>query len=71
MCGDLLILPQNKGLDIMFFIIDDHTRYCWVYLMKHRSKFLEIYTAFQALVKTQYSTVIKCFRCDLGKETHL
>ena len=36
MCGDLLILPQNKGLDIMFLIIDDHTRYCWVYLMKHR-----------------------------------
>jgi uncharacterized membrane protein YukC len=55
----------------MFLIIDDHTRYCWVYLMKHRSKFLEIYTAFQAFVKTQYSTVIKCFRCDWGRETHL
>jgi hypothetical protein len=48
--------------------IDDHTRYCWVYLMKQRSKFYEIYTAFRALVKTQHSTVIKCFRCDLGGE---
>jgi len=48
--------------------IDDHIRYCWVYLMKHRSEFFEIYAAFQALIKTQHSTVIKCFRCDLGGE---
>jgi transposase InsO family protein len=48
--------------------IDDHTRYCWVYLMKHRSEFFEIYAAFRALIKTQHSVVIKCFRCDLGGE---
>jgi len=36
--------------------------------MKHHSKFFEIYAAFQALVKTQHSVVIKCFRCDLGGE---
>jgi hypothetical protein len=48
--------------------IDDHTCYCWVYLMKHRSEFFEIYAAFRALIKTQHSTVIKCFRCDLGGE---
>jgi hypothetical protein len=36
--------------------------------MKQRSEFYEIYTAFRALVKTQHSTVIKCFRCDLGGE---
>jgi hypothetical protein len=48
--------------------IDNHTCYCWVYLMKQRSEFSEIYTAFRALVKTQHSVVIKCFRCDLGGE---
>jgi hypothetical protein len=26
--------------------IDDHTRYCWVYLMKHRFEFFEIYVVF-------------------------
>jgi len=36
--------------------------------MKQRYEFYEIYTAFRALVKTQYSAVIKCFRCDLGWE---
>lgn len=48
--------------------IDDYTRYCWVYLMKHRSDFINIYTAFRSLVRTQHSAVIKCFRCDLGGE---
>jgi hypothetical protein len=36
--------------------------------MKHCSKFFEIYAAFRALIKTQHSVVIKCFRCDLGEE---
>jgi hypothetical protein len=36
--------------------------------MKHRSEFFEMYTAFQALVKTQHYAIIKCFRCDLGEE---
>jgi hypothetical protein len=36
--------------------------------VKHRSKFFEIYIVFQALVKTQHSVVIKCFKCDLGGE---
>jgi len=36
--------------------------------MKHRFEFFEIYTAFRALVKTQYSAIIKCFRCDLSRE---
>jgi len=36
--------------------------------MKHRSEFFEIYAVFRALIKTQHSVVIKCFRCDLGGE---
>jgi hypothetical protein len=36
--------------------------------MKHRSEFFEIYATFRALIKTQHSAVIKCFRCDLGGE---
>ena len=36
--------------------------------MKHHFEFFEIYKAFRALVKTQHSFVIKCFRSDLGRE---
>ncbi|XP_052625020.1 uncharacterized protein LOC111912222 [Lactuca sativa] len=48
--------------------IDDYTRYTWVYLMKHRSDLFDIYSNFRALVKTQHSAVIQCFRCDLRGE---
>jgi hypothetical protein len=53
---------------MFFFFIDDHIRYCWIYLMKYHSKFFEVYTTFHALVKTQHFTVIKCFKCDFGGE---
>jgi hypothetical protein len=36
--------------------------------LKHHYEFFEIYTAFGALVKSQHSIVIKCFRCDLDGE---
>ena len=48
--------------------IDDYTRYCWVYLMKNRSEFFDIYHMFCAMVKIQHNVVIKCFRCDLSGE---
>ena len=36
--------------------------------MKHHYEFFEIYQAFRALVKPQHSVVIKCCRCDMGRE---
>src|SRR3954468_20308681 len=50
------------------FFIDDHIRYCRIYLMKHRSEFFDVYKTFHALVKTQHCVVIKCFKCDMGRE---
>jgi len=65
--GPSPVAIKEGSRDYVFFI-NDHTRYCWVYLMKHHSEFFDIYVAFQALVKTQHSIVIKSFRCDLGEE---
>jgi hypothetical protein len=58
----------KRGSRYYVSFIDDHTRYCWVYLMKYCSEFLEIYAAFRAFIKTHHSSVIKCFRCYLGGE---
>ena len=52
-------VPTKGGSQHYVSFIDDHTSYCRVYLMKHHSKFFEIYNAFRALVKTQHSVVIK------------
>jgi hypothetical protein len=61
-------VSTKEGSRYYVSFINDHTRYCWVYLMKRHFKFFEIYTAFRALVKTQHFVVIKCFRCDLEGE---
>ena len=61
-------IPTKGGSRYYVSFIDDHTHYCRVYLMKHRFEFFEIYKAFRALVKTQHSTFIECFTCDLGGE---
>jgi hypothetical protein len=61
-------VATKRGSRYYVSFIDDHIRYCWVYLMKHRYEFFKMYAAFRALIKTQYSVVIKCFRCDLGAE---
>lgn len=62
-------IPTKGGCRYYVSFIDDYTRYCWVYLMKRRSEFIDIYTAFQAYVKTQHSAIVKCFRSDLGGNT--
>lgn len=59
----------TKGGSIYYVsFIDDHTRYCWVYLLKRQSDFIHVYSTFHSFVETQHFVIIKCFRCDLGKE---
>ncbi|KAJ9548438.1 hypothetical protein OSB04_020981 [Centaurea solstitialis] len=61
-------VSSKGGSKYYVSFIDDYTRYTWVFLMKRRSDFLLVYSNFRALIKTQHSAVIKCFRCDLGGE---
>ena len=61
-------IPTKGGSQYYVSFIDDHTRYCRVYLMKHLFEFFKVYKVFRTLVKTQHFVVIKCFRCDLGEE---
>jgi len=50
-------IATKEGSQYYVSFINDHTRYCWIYLMKHHFKFFEIYTVFRALVKTQHYVV--------------
>ncbi|OMO83306.1 Integrase, catalytic core [Corchorus capsularis] len=59
----------TKGGSVYYVsFVDDYSRYCWVYLMRHRSEFFQIYSKFAAMVKTQFSVKIKVFRSDSGGE---
>lgn len=48
--------------------IDDHSRLCWVYLMKEKSEAYQIFKQFHSMVQTQFNTKIQMIRTDNGTE---
>ena len=56
----------NKNWFITF--TDDHTRVCWVYLLKEKSEVKDIFRQFHTMVKTQFDENIKFLRTDNGTE---
>ncbi|XP_037474093.1 uncharacterized protein LOC119350282 [Triticum dicoccoides] len=48
--------------------VDDHSRYTWVYFMKHRSQLISIYQGFVRMIRAQFSSAIRVFRSDSGGE---
>jgi hypothetical protein len=51
--------------------VDDHTRYTWLYPLKHKSDFFSTFLTFQRLVENQFGTKIKIFQCDGGGDFSL
>ena len=45
--------------------IDDHTRLCWVYLMREKSEVEGVFKEFYT-IKIQFQTRISILRCDNG-----
>ena len=48
--------------------IDDFSRYCWVYFLKHKSKFFDLFKVFRDLVENQSRRKLKILRSDNGGE---
>ncbi|KAG8498075.1 hypothetical protein CXB51_007302 [Gossypium anomalum] len=48
--------------------IDDHTRVCWVYLLKEKSETPKVFQNFHSMVRTQFSSTIHTLHTDNGKE---
>ena len=63
--------PTYHGKRFFLSLVDDHSRFTWVYLMTHKSEAPTIIKRFFALVETQFHKVIKTFGFDNAKELHL
>ena len=48
--------------------IDDFSRYCWVYFLKHKPEVFGLFKVFKALVENQSGRKIKVLRSDNGGE---
>ena len=46
--------------------IDDHTRLCWVYLMREKSKVERIFKEFYRMIENQFQTKISILRSNNG-----
>ncbi|XP_063941175.1 uncharacterized protein LOC135149402 [Daucus carota subsp. sativus] len=50
-------------------LVDDHTHMTWVYLLRHKSDFLERFTVFQQYVKNHFKSSVKTLRSDNAPES--
>ena len=61
-------IKNISGSKWFITFIDDHTRLCWVYLLKDKSKASTTFKNFHALIQNQFQTKIHTLRTDNGKE---
>ncbi|XP_062093439.1 uncharacterized protein LOC133799439 [Humulus lupulus] len=60
-----------EGYKYFLTIVDDHSRFTWVYMLKAKSDVQVIIPQFFSLIATQFSATIKVVRCDNAKELNL
>ena len=66
-CGK--ITPSSTGGGQYFLtLIDDSTRYTWIYILKHKSEVFEHFRQWKTLVEKQYGSNVKVLRTDNGGE---
>ncbi|KAI3684802.1 hypothetical protein L6452_34028 [Arctium lappa] len=60
--------PSMGGARYFVIFIDNHTRFTWIYLMKHRLELPKIYIMFARMIHIQFSKSIKILRADNAME---
>ena len=66
-CGP--ITPcSNGGNKYYLTFVDDFSRKCWVFMLKHKSEVFGKFKTWKAMVEKQTGKKLKCFRTDRGGE---
>ena len=61
-------ITSISGYRYYVIFIDDHSRFTWFYPLKHKTNFYQTFINFQSLVENQFSTKIRIFQSDGGRE---
>jgi hypothetical protein len=65
--GPAPIIAKN-AFKFYLVLVDEYTKFTWVYLLKHKSDTFQTFTQFRAMIETQFSLPIKVLRTDCGGE---
>lgn len=49
-------------------VVDDYSRYTWIYLLKLKSEVIVAIKSFFSMVKTQFGVMVKVLKTDYGTE---
>ena len=66
--GGPLKTPSLNGSKYYIAFIYDHTRMCWIYFMKYKTKVADIFFKFKAWIETQSGRKMQMLRSDNGTE---
>ncbi|XP_060972294.1 uncharacterized protein LOC133038222 [Cannabis sativa] len=61
-------IPSHSNYKYFLTLVDDHTRFTWIYLMQQKSEVASIVPQFISYVQTQFHCTIKRFRSDNAPE---
>lgn len=64
----LFAAPSHAGYTYLLTILNDCTRYTWIYMLKHKYDVLVIIPQFFQLIQTQNGKNIKVFQYDKAFE---
>lgn len=67
LCGPVSV-ASSGGARYFMTIVDNHTRYVWVHVLKRKSEVLEIFRNFQSMIEKQLGLPICTLTSDNGGE---
>lgn len=57
-----------SGNHFAIVLVDDHSRYTWIYFLKEKSEVLSKFVEFTEAIEKEFGQLIKCLRSDNGGE---
>jgi hypothetical protein len=61
-------IQSYNGFRYYLVIVDDYTKFCWVYLLKNKSDTFTTFQQFKAMAEKHYNSSIHFLRTDCGSE---
>lgn len=61
-------VTSHSGFRYFLTLVDDCTRFTWVYLLKNKCDAIQVVPRFFSMIDTQFHKIIKVFRSDNAKE---